>query len=218
MSSPCLRAIEVACTAHQRLAKGASRHRRLSGWLSRGTVARCLRDRLSHQLRRSIDDAGTSIELFRDSVVPVCSPQILPRKGKVALKPADLATFELIAVDWLPKFASPPSWRDWFAAHGVATTTLRQPHQVHSLSSVAIQAAIDGHGFVLAQCSMVADNLAAGRLSMPVASAIPLPSPYFLTWRESTFDRPQCRAFHRWLLARAKEQQIDIDLLGLRTV
>jgi LysR family glycine cleavage system transcriptional activator len=87
---------------------------------------------------------------------------------------------------------------------------------VHSLSSVAIQAAIDGHGFVLAQCSMVADDLTAGRLSMPVVSAIPLPWPYFLTWRESTFDRPQCRAFHRWLLARAREQQRSIDLLALR--
>lgn len=163
-----------------------------------------------------IDDAGTSIELFRDSVVPVCSPRILPRKGKVALKPADLAAFELIAVDWLPKFASPPSWHDWFAANGVETITLHEPHQVHSLSSVAIQAAIDGHGFVLAQCSMVADDVTAGRLAMPVVSAIPLPWPYFLTWRESTFDRPQCRAFHRWLLARAREQQRSIDLLALR--
>ena len=71
-------------------------------------------------------------------------------QGHGPLKPADLAAFQLIAIDWLPKFASPPSWQDWFAANGVATTTLRPLHQVHSLSSVAIQAAIDGPGFVLA--------------------------------------------------------------------
>jgi LysR family transcriptional regulator, glycine cleavage system transcriptional activator len=72
---------------------------------------------------------------------------------------------------------------------------------------VAIQAAIDGHGFVLAQSSMICDDLAAGRLVMPFALGLALPWPYFLTWRPHTFDKSHCRSFHRWLLTQAREQQ-----------
>lgn len=147
-----------------------------------------------------------AVELFRDSVVPVCSPRLL-ESGTPPETPADLLGYPLISVDWLPKFASPPSWRDWFAANGVDGVELDENRLVLSLSSVAIQAAIDGYGFALAQSSMICDDLAAGRLVMPFALGLALPSPYFLTWKPNAFDRPHCRTFHRWLVTRGKEQQ-----------
>jgi LysR family glycine cleavage system transcriptional activator len=159
-----------------------------------------------------VDDVATAVELFRDSVVPVCSPQLLhaaaPLEG-----PADILAYPLISVDWMPKFASPPAWRDWFAANGVTQGALHDTRQVFSLSSLAIQAAIDGQGFVLAQCSMIVDDLATGRLTMPFASGVPLPWSYFLTWTRSTFDKPHCRGFHRWLVTRGKEQQVINDTM-----
>ncbi|PCE26859.1 LysR family transcriptional regulator [Paraburkholderia acidicola] len=153
-----------------------------------------------------IAEAENAIELFRDTVVPVCSPAWLSDKTLLTA-PADLLPHPLIAVDWLPKFTSPPSWRDWFEANGVDCSTLPNPRHVYSLSSVAIQAAIDGHGFALAQSSMICDDVAAGRLVVPFKLGLPLPWPYFLTWKKSAFDQPQCRSFHRWLLTRAREQQ-----------
>jgi LysR family glycine cleavage system transcriptional activator len=159
-----------------------------------------------------VADVENAIELFRDSVVPVCSPQLL-RADAPLTSPADLLAYPLIAVDWLPKFASPPSWRDWFEASKVDCATLQNPRHVFSLSSVAIQAAIDGHGFVLAQTSMICDDVAADRLIIPFKHGLPLPWPYFLTWKKSAFDQPQCRSFHRWLLTRAKEQQQVNDQL-----
>jgi LysR family glycine cleavage system transcriptional activator len=163
-----------------------------------------------------IEDVATAVELFRDSVVPVCSPRLLQRDGAPPLHtPADILAFPLISIDWLPKFASPPSWREWFATNDVDTTGMNDTRRVFSLSSLAIQAAIDGQGFVLAQCSMVVDDLAAGRLTMPFASGVPLPWPYFLTWTDSTFDKPHCRGFHRWLVTRGKEQQeVNDRMLG----
>ena len=153
-----------------------------------------------------IDDVGTAVELFRDSVVPVCSPALL-QAGAPLGEPAQILAYPLISVDWLPKFTSPPAWRDWFAAAGVAHGELRDTRQVFSLSSLAIQAAIDGQGFALAQSSMIVDDLAAKRLTMPFALGIQLPWPYFLTWTQSAFDKPHGRGFHRWLMTRGKEQQ-----------
>jgi LysR family glycine cleavage system transcriptional activator len=156
-----------------------------------------------------VADVNNAVELFCDCVVPVCSPHLLRADAPLAT-PADLLAYPLISVDWLPKFASPPSWRDWFRANAIDEADngrVNDTRQVYSLSSVAIQSAIDGHGFVLAQSSMICDDLAAGRLVMPFALGLPLPWPYFLTWRPNTFDKAHCRSFHRWLLTQAKEQQ-----------
>jgi LysR family glycine cleavage system transcriptional activator len=153
-----------------------------------------------------VADADNAIELFRDSVVPACSPHLLQSSAPLAM-PVDILAYPLISVDWLPKFASPPSWRDWLETNDVDCTALHNSRHVFSLSSVAIQAAIDGHGFVLAQSSMICDDVAAGRLVIPFKRGVPLPWPYFLTWKKSAFDQPQCRSFHRWFLKLAKEQQ-----------
>jgi LysR family transcriptional regulator, glycine cleavage system transcriptional activator len=147
-----------------------------------------------------------AVELFLDHVVPVCSPRLLASKEPLA-SPAELLEFPLISVDWRPKFASPPSWREWLVANQVDCAGLNDNRQVFSLSGVAIQAAIDGYGFALAQCSMVSDDLAAGRLVMPFALGLSLPSPYYLSWKPHTFDKPHCRTFQRWLITRGKEQQ-----------
>lgn len=162
-----------------------------------------------------VADVENAIELFRDIVVPVCSPQLILENTPLTV-PADILAYPLISVDWLPKFVSPPSWHDWFEANDVECTTLHNARHVFSLSSVAIQAAIDGHGFVLAQSSMICDDVAAGRLVIPFKVGLPLSWPYFLTWKKNAFDKPQCRNFHRWFLALAKEQQQVNDRLCKR--
>lgn len=72
---------------------------------------------------------------------------------------------------------------------------------------MAIQAAIEHRGFVLAQYAMVRADLASGRLVMPVVRPLFLPSSYYLVWSASAFEKPWCRDFHRWLVARGKQQQ-----------
>ena len=148
-----------------------------------------------------------AVELFRDCVVPVCSPKLL--RGDAPLhSPADLLNYPLLSIDWLPKFASPPSWRDWFDAQHVDHSQLRDGYRVYSLSSMAIQAAVSGQGVVLAQCSMIANSLADERLIMPFARGLPLPSPYFLVGAKDAFDKAHCRDFHRWLVSRGRDQML----------
>ncbi|AVH38213.1 MULTISPECIES: LysR substrate-binding domain-containing protein [Pseudomonas] len=157
-------------------------------------------------------DAENAIELFRDCVVPICSPGLL-RCDASRLTPSALLDYPLLSIDWLPKFASPPSWQEWFKANDVKYDRLHDAHRVFSLSAMAIQAAIDGQGFVLAQYSMVAKDLEAGRLLMPLARPLPLPASYYLTWTRSAFDKEHCRKFHRWMVARGREQSDSIAAL-----
>lgn len=147
--------------------------------------------------------------LFTDSVVPVCSPALLGPNA-VLHAPADLLRYPLLATDWRPKFVSPPSWSDWFAACGVdVQQVLAQRHyRTFSLSHMTIEAALAGQGFALAQCAMVHADVMAGRLLIPFKHALPLPRPYVLKWRPDTFHKPQCRAFHRWLVARGRRQTV----------
>lgn len=157
-----------------------------------------------------------AVELFRDCVVPVCSPKLL--RGDAPLRsPADLLNYPLLSIDWLPKFASPPSWRDWFDAQHVNHSQLRDGYRVYSLSSMAIQAAVSGQGVVLAQCSMIANSLADGRLIMPFARGLPLPSPYFLVGAKDAFDKAHCRDFHRWLVSRGRDQMLINEQLLSRS-
>ena len=147
-----------------------------------------------------------SVELYTDSVVPVCSPSLLGPRTKLN-RPADILNYPLLSTDWSPKFTSPPSWDDWFDANEVNDTrAATSSYRIFSLSHMAIDAAIAGHGFVLAQCSMIASDVAAGRLLIPFKRALPLPWPYILTWNPNVFHKPHCSAFHRWLVSRGKLQ------------
>jgi LysR family glycine cleavage system transcriptional activator len=171
-----------------------------------------------------------SLDLYTDSVVPVCSPALIAPRNTLQ-SPMEILDYPLLSTDWRPKFTSPPSWQEWFAAYldddagdghrtepsgtrrSQAGSRHRPPdgvvihsHQIFSLSQMTIEAAVAGQGFALAQCSMMAREVATGQLIIPFKLALPLPWPYVLKWKHSAFDRPHCRAFHRWLTTRGKSQ------------
>jgi LysR family glycine cleavage system transcriptional activator len=152
-----------------------------------------------------IQDNVHTLELFRDCVIPACSPALLATHG-AQIEVGELLRYPLLTIDWRPKFESPPSWQEWFTHNGMADVTINNS-RLFSISSMAIQAAIDGHGMVLAQYSMIKDDVDNGRLITPCLRAMSLPSSYYLSWNPSTFHKTQCRAFHRWLIARGREQQ-----------
>jgi len=141
-------------------------------------------------------------ELFTDSAVPVCSRALA--RGESLKEPSDLLRFPLIHTDWGTGFTSAPSWRDWF--HSVGVT----PHQVpagmsFSLSGAAITAAAEGHGFALAQLSMVEGERKTGRLVVPFDRPLSLAEPYFLGWNADALEKRHGAALHTWLLAAGRE-------------
>jgi LysR family glycine cleavage system transcriptional activator len=138
-----------------------------------------------------------AVELFTDRATAACAPSLLKHISTVS--PASVLGLPLIDIAWDPEFAQPPSWSEWFKSLDVDTGNLPIDMRF-SLSTVAIAAAVDGRGFVLAQRSMIDAELKAGRLVAPFTHELPLREPYFLAWRASALEKVQGSQLRQWLI------------------
>ncbi|TWI31234.1 LysR substrate-binding domain-containing protein [Paracoccus sulfuroxidans] len=144
------------------------------------------------------------VELFTDWVVPVCSPDFL-RDHPVAT-PNEILDHSLLGIEWDRNHRAAPTWSDW-ARHIGAEPRPHRGEMAFSLSSLAIDAAINGRGFVLAQISMVEDDLETGRLVSPFDLRMQLSQPYFLAWDRSALSKPFAGELRSWLIAISKSQR-----------
>ena len=141
-------------------------------------------------------------ELFVDSAVPVCSPWIARAAG--LSQPADLLRFPLIGTDWGTGFTPAPNWVEWFRSVGL-TMDRSAPGLSFSLSGAAIAAAVEGHGFALAQLSMVESELRSGRLVVPFDKPLRLAEPYFIAWSPDALEKRHGSMLHSWLMATGRQ-------------
>jgi len=144
--------------------------------------------------------------LFDEVISPVCSPKLAA--GNPPLKqPRDLRHHTLIHVEWQAEGATWPDWRMWMLAAGIASDEpLRALH--FSQTSLAVQAAIDGQGVALSESTLVADDIAAGRLVHPFDVSIRGPAPlayYLVSPRRSSSLLVE--AFRDWIIAEARQMQ-----------
>jgi len=143
-------------------------------------------------------------ELFRDAVVPACSPEFL--RQRAVRNEADILAQPLIDIAWEHRHRAPPGWADWAWAGGLPPPRSASPLSF-SLAGAAIEAALDGGGFVLAQVSLIAEHVRRGRLAVPVDRRLSLPEPYYLAWERDALDRRPCADFRNALIAAGREQQ-----------
>jgi LysR family glycine cleavage system transcriptional activator len=149
---------------------------------------------------------GMSIDqLFEETVFPVCSPALL-FGNRPLREPQDLLGHTLIHFDWQAQGATWPNWRMWMHAAGIRD--FDDSRGLHfSQTSLAIQAAIDGHGVALGDSTLVADDIAAGRLIQPFDVALKGPShfAYYVISPRETAEEPMVRAFRDWILSEAEQ-------------
>ncbi len=142
-------------------------------------------------------------ELFVDTVVPACSPGLLAKHP--VSSPADILAGPLVDIEWDIRHSSAPSWSDW--AQSVGEPAPKAAGELtFSLSAAGLDAAVSGGGFVLAQMSMIMDDLEAGRLVIPLDRRLSMPEPYFLAWDRAALDRPYGADFRAHILAAARRQ------------
>lgn len=138
--------------------------------------------------------------LFNQANTPVCSPALL--QGEHPLRqPDDLRHHTLLHVDWKDAEAS---WRMWLLAAGMHDIEpTRGPH--FTMESMAVQAALDGHGVALVGDMLVADHLASGRLvrAFDPSLSTPLSFCYYLLSAKTNAEQPKVAAFRNWLLEEA---------------
>ncbi|SFM28409.1 LysR substrate-binding domain-containing protein [Rugamonas rubra] len=104
--------------------------------------------------------------LFTDCFAPVASPQLGP------IGQADLDRFPLIDFKWCHDHPLNPTWKNWFAAAGLPWKA-RHGQLLFSDEGHAIQAALAGQGIALLSLELVADDIAAGRLTRPFGPSLP---------------------------------------------
>ncbi len=130
-----------------------------------------------------------SEKLFDDELFPTLSPALARR---VRLRnPSDLARVPLLRIRQQP-------WAPWFAAAGV---NLAEPRRgpVFNDSELALQAAIQGQGAVLARGSLAALKLRAGTLIAPFAQRVPSPATCHLVYPPQHAGKPALLLFRDWL-------------------
>lgn len=145
------------------------------------------------------------VELFTDWVVPACSPAYLKRKGITQAK--EVLDCSLLSIEWVHHNNTAPNWTDWARSIGV---DYLKPSSVmsFSLSSSAIDAAINERGFVLAQLAMIHDDLKSGRLVVPFDNRLRLFQAYFLAWDRAALSKPFGPELRAWIVSISKKQAI----------
>ena len=143
------------------------------------------------------------VELFRESIVPLCIPALLKDSPRLK-KPSDLRHHTLIHDDSMFFDPEAPDWGTWLNAVGVedvdASLGLRFSHPEH-----AIQSAISGAGVALSRRSLAADDIAQGRLVIPFNLDLPVHPAYYAVATMASFNQSKVQVFLDWLRIEAKE-------------
>ena len=145
-----------------------------------------------------------AVALFDDSVFPVCHPSLID--GEPGLhEPADLAGQTLLHLDWPKERGEWPDWAAWLQAAGVSDVDAERGlhFNVHSM---ALRAAVEGHGVALATDSLVVDDLKSGRLVKPFDLSLDTDVQMNLVYRKDRADEPAIAAFNEWIVAQTTQE------------
>lgn len=131
--------------------------------------------------------------------VPVCSPSLLGRRKRL-----DLA--QLLALPLLHLTTRLRAWHDWLAAAGAALPAQAMRGPRYDLYTMLAQAAAAGVGVALIPRILIAEELAQGRLVMPLA-ALPAEAEsrkaYYFAHRRGLAPDDKVLQLRGWLLAQA---------------
>lgn len=139
--------------------------------------------------------------LMAEHLFPVCSPELLA--AKPLRDPADLANHTLLHTN-----VSREDWQLWLTAAGLPMAIAKQRGLMFDQHFMAIQAAMQGLGVALGRTHLVEDDIAAGRLVMPFATALPEDAGYYVVVPNATADVPKIVLFRDWLLASASSASL----------
>ncbi len=147
---------------------------------------------------------GLDVELLlKNEVFPACSPRLL-ETGPPLREPKDLLGHALIHDQAVDRDPLAPTWAMWLKAAGVSGPPAA-PGLTFSVGYMALDAAIAGHGVVLAYSTIAAADLAAGRLVRLFSLALPDLFAYYIVTAPGALERAKVRAFRDWLRREADE-------------
>ncbi|KUI87433.1 LysR family transcriptional regulator [Pseudomonas aeruginosa 0C2E] len=139
---------------------------------------------------------GTQWLLPRNPV-PVCSPELLG--GRRTLSAEQVAGLPL-----MQQSTRPYAWRQWFHSQGLNVAhDMSGPR--YELFSMLAQAAMHGMGVALIPPFLIQDELADGRLIVPMQHAYLSENAYYLIIPERRVESAMLNAFRDWLVEEARQ-------------
>lgn len=141
---------------------------------------------------------GVTVEkLLENEVFPACSPRLL-QNGPPLRTPDDLRHHALIHDQAVDRDPLMPTWPMWLMAAGVKDVPTVSGLSF-SVGHLALDAAIAGHGVVLAYSTLAEADLAAGRLIRLFSLALPDHFAYYIVTVPGALERSKVKAFRDWL-------------------
>lgn len=129
-------------------------------------------------------------KMLDDWILPVCSPRMLQEIGPLQ-SVDDLQKHDLL-------FVESEVWDAWFRVLGESGRDSHWPLLNDSLS--ILMAAEQGQGIALSRWSLVARDIAAGRLVRPIDTVVRTDWSYYFVAPPHYYDLPKVAAFRDWIM------------------
>jgi LysR family glycine cleavage system transcriptional activator len=129
--------------------------------------------------------------MLDDWVFPVASPQLVEKLGPISTM-ADLQKYTLLHSPSEP-------WADWWRRVAGDNTRLDRGPVLEDAAAV-LTAAEQGQGLALARWSLVAGDLATGRLARPSDQSVRQKSAYYFVAPPHQFELPKVQHFRDWIM------------------
>ncbi|MGD2129791.1 MAG: transcriptional regulator GcvA [Lysobacterales bacterium] len=130
-----------------------------------------------------------AVKLLDDWILPVCSPELLKEIGPIR-SGEELQDHDLL-------FVESEVWDAWFRMLGESGRDRRWRLLNDSVS--ILMAAEQGEGIALSRWSLVARDIAAGRLVRPIRTVVQTDWSHYFVAPPHYFDLPKVEAFRDWL-------------------
>jgi len=153
---------------------------------------------LRYGYHRRQHKGATQISVER--LFPVSSPAFAEREAKRTKTAKALLEFPLI----LSRF--PTDWEVWLKARKLGLAAARKVHQLFDYS-LAVQAAVEGRGVLMARSLLVREQLASGQLVRIAREAGETPAGYYAIVARSSASSAGVRRFLDWLTRQFRESR-----------
>lgn len=153
---------------------------------------------------------GKGPPLFEETVLPVCSPQLLTRRSNPLKKPADLANHTLLAVDIPSGMTLTSDWEPWLTLTGLREVRTKATLRFSQYSDV-IAAAVAGQGIAIGRLPLLNELLRSKQLVTPFKSGASSQRGYFVEMGNAAAHNPHAHDFANWLRAEAQAASSKIE-------
>ncbi|MCC7272408.1 MAG: transcriptional regulator GcvA [Alphaproteobacteria bacterium] len=135
--------------------------------------------------------------LIRDTVYPVCSPELLSCDQPLTV-PEMLRAHNLLHDDSPDGDDTCPTWPMWIKAAGLTGIDAHRGPRFNQ-ASLVLEAAILGRGVALAKSTLADADIESGRLVKPFDLTLPVRFAYYMVHPRAKALLPKVQVFKEWL-------------------